>query len=200
MKTGSYSIDELAEETGFDRRVIRSFIEQGLLRGPESKGRYARYTAAHLIRLKVIRLLRDHRQMTLGEIRSALLSMTEEDLYALAQKAAPGKESSALLRSSVLDYLRSARQPDYPDGEEDPESITGGHRFSAVDRLMMVLQEDLGTKRPASQGKGQIWHRFAVTPDIEISVRGLQDGGQVEQWDQIADCLREILLGGARNE
>jgi hypothetical protein len=148
----------------------------------------------------VIRLLRDHRQMSLGEIRSALLSMTEEDLYALAKKAVPDQESSGQLRSSVLDYLRSARQPDSPEGEEDPQSVTAGHLLSAVDRLLTMLEEEIGSRHTASQGKGQIWHRFAVTPDIELSVRGLQDGGQVEQWDQIADCLREILLGRAKNE
>lgn len=195
MVTTSYSIEELAEETGFDKRVIRSFVEQGLLCGPESKGRYARYTNAHLMRLKAIRLLKE-RQMTLGEIRLALLSMTEEDIYSLSQKESGFQGKDLASRSSVLDYLRAIRQDGLPDEPESLESFNP--RLSALERLLSVLQGDIG-KRPLSHSKGQGWHRFVVTPDIEISVRGLQDGGQIEQWDRVADCLREILLGG-KNE
>jgi DNA-binding transcriptional MerR regulator len=200
MVTGSYSIEELAEETGFDKRVIRSFVEQGLLCGPDSRGRYARYTGAHLTRLKAIRHLRDHLQMNLAEIRAALLSMTEEDIMALSTRSDAGELSGKQQQSSsVLDYLRRVRQDGQepvPDKTELPEP---DQRLSAVDRLMTVLKEDLSV-RHQSRGKSQLWHRFAVTPDIELAVRGLADGGQVEQWERIADCLREILLGGTRNE
>lgn len=203
---GSYSIEELAEETGFDKRVIRSFIEQGLLRGPDSKGRYARYTDSHLIRLKAIKQLRDVRQMTLGEIRIALLAMTEDDIRALSARVEGqhrSKESNAVGKSSVLDYLRSASQS--ISGEigrlnTNQMSPTALQNLSTVDRLLTVLQGTIDARRMTPQSKGQRWHRFTVTPDIEISVRGLQDGGQVEQWDSIADCLREILLGGTRND
>lgn len=211
MLTGCYSIEELAEESGFDKRVIRSFIEQGLLCGPDSKGRYARYTHAHLIRLKAIKQLRDCRHMSLGEIRAAFLSMTEEDIHAMSTRSAGVNLKGTELRSSVLDYLRTARhQPAaLPVQDNDDFSIekvtagvsgNNGHGLSALERLLNVLQEDAGIKRSVSQGKAQSWHCFAVTPDIELSVRGLQDGGQIEQWERIADCLREILLGGSKNE
>lgn len=199
MLTTSYSIEELAEETGFDKRVIRSFIEQGLLCGPDSKGRYARYTNAHLIRLRAIRLLRDQRQLTLGEIRAALLSMTEEDIQALSAKVVPESPRVSSPSSSVLEYLRLARNQSAPATPETRGALTASHRLSALDRLMNILQEDIGAKRLAPHGKGQLWHRFAVTPDIEFSVRGLQDGGQIEQWERIADSLREILLGGTKD-
>lgn len=201
MLTSSYSIEELADESGFDKRVIRSFIEQGLLSGPDSKGRYARYTQGHLIRLKAIRLLRDQRQMSLGEIRAAFLSMTEEDINALSSVPLPPPKSEQ--KSSVLDYLRAAR-PQVVDEDAilfgEPTMGPSPQRMSPVEKLLQVLQEDEGGKRPSVHGKAQIWQRFSVTPDIEISVRGLQDGGQVEQWERISACLREILLGGSKNE
>ena len=200
MVTGSYSIEELAEETGFDKRVIRSFIEQGLLCGPESKGRYARYTEAHLNRLLSIRQLKSRHNMSLCEIRSAFLSMTEKDIQLLSAKALLDGKNDLLPASSVLDYLRSVQAPG--SQLELPALDASGSmpRLSAVDRLLSILQEDLSVRNQAATGKGQLWYRFSVTPDIEISVRGLQDGGQVEQWDRIADCLREILLGGGKHE
>lgn len=195
----TYSIEELAEETGFDKRVIRSFIEQGLLRGPDSKGRYARYTESHVLRLKAIRMLRETRRLSIGEIRAALLSMSEEDIRSLSAKT--GESKNSVSNNSVLDYLQAAMTP-ADDSMVHARKISLSERqniaksvgFSAVDRLTQALQNEVG--KPASYCKGQNWHRFSITPDIEISVRGLQDGGQIEQWDKIADCLREILLGG----
>ena len=199
----TYSIEELAEETGFDKRLIRSFIEQGLLRGPESKGRYARYTDAHLIRLKAIKQLREMRGLTLGEIRAALISMSEEDIRSISAKSAAIAARAPVANNSVLEYLQSAFSTDHSKVVNNLPAMSPPHGqlalgLSAVDRLALALQREVG--KPASYSKGQNWHRFSITPDIELSVRGLQDGGQIEQWDQIADCLREILLGGGRSE
>ncbi|HMO23457.1 MAG TPA: helix-turn-helix domain-containing protein, partial [Candidatus Melainabacteria bacterium] len=55
----SYSIEELSEMTGFDRRTIRSFIEQGLMRGPDKMGRYAQYSQDHLVRLLAIKNMKE---------------------------------------------------------------------------------------------------------------------------------------------
>lgn len=196
---GFYSIEELADESGFDKRVIRSFIEQGLLKGPESKGRYARYSELHLIRLKTIRYLRDARQMTLGEIRVALMSMTDKDMRSLASRENEIVQEQ-FSGSSILDYLRTARHPAQVKGMSPNLVAEQPPALSAVEKLLHTLQENLANKNLSAQSKGQNWHRFAITPDIEVSVRGLQDGGQIEQWNQIADCLREILLGGSTYE
>ena len=75
----SYSLEDLAAETGFDIRVIRSFIEQGLLRGPSSLGRYARYSDWHLIRLLAIKALKEQRGHTHSDIRP--VSYTHLDVY-----------------------------------------------------------------------------------------------------------------------
>lgn len=204
MFAENYSIEELAELTGFDKRVIRSFIEQGLMRGPDSKGRYARYTETHVIRLRAIRQLREQRHMSMGEVRAALLTMSDEDIKAISAKASSEIQKKPRSTTSVLEYLRSACAPAEIDegnsethGKEKALIVSiGSPGPSAVDRLMIALNQSANS-RATSYSKGQRWHRFSVTPDIEISVRGLQDGGQVEQWDRIADCLRDILLGGA---
>ena len=200
MLTNQFSIEELADETGFDKRVIRSFIEQGLLCGPDTKGRYARYSDAHVYRLKAIKALRENRRLNMAEIRNAFLSMSEEDIKALAGEQTTNSKS-------VLDYLRTAcgisstERVGFSDSElEDPQAQCQYFPTqSPVDRLLHALTEATGSKVGRSC-KGQTWHRFSVTPDVEISVRGLQDRGQIEQWDKIADCLRQILLGRNNSE
>ena len=52
----NYTLDELAAESGFEVRTIRSYIERGLLPSAQSRGRNATYLQAHLERLRVIKM------------------------------------------------------------------------------------------------------------------------------------------------
>ena len=53
----SWTLAELAEESGIPARTIRFYISRGLLDGPVKAGRGAMYAAAHLERLEKIRSL-----------------------------------------------------------------------------------------------------------------------------------------------
>ena len=53
------TLQALASETGVEPRTIRSYVEKGVIPGPESLGRGARYPRETLDRLKVLQLLRD---------------------------------------------------------------------------------------------------------------------------------------------
>lgn len=108
MSEAIYTLEELAEESGFDKRVIRSFIENGLLLGPDSRGRYARYGPGHLARLKAIRNLRERHSMSFNEVRQALMGMSDEDIRTLAEPAA-SPAGRGIRRTSVVDYLDSIK-------------------------------------------------------------------------------------------
>jgi len=58
-KEDGLSLQELSEQTGVEQRTIRSYVERGLLPGPESLGRGARYPHEALDRLRVMQLLRE---------------------------------------------------------------------------------------------------------------------------------------------
>ena len=53
------TLAELAEATGLQRRTIRSWVAQGLIPGPLSRGPAARYPAEVLERIMAIRSMRD---------------------------------------------------------------------------------------------------------------------------------------------
>lgn len=204
MTDQDYSIEDLERETGIDKRVIRSYIEQGLLLGPNSRGRYARYDEIHLLRLLAIKNLRENRQMSLAEVSSALTTMTDEDIQSLVeestaqtQKAKQRQESS---RTSVLDYLRSTRAASL--SPEQSQAIPGAQRgiSSPIQVLLSALNQVVNTNRNTKQTRGEHWYRFTVTSDVELSIKGLQDAGQIEQWERISDSLRAILLGGTKHE
>jgi DNA-binding transcriptional MerR regulator len=59
MKTEKYTIQELSELTGFTRRTIRYYIQEGLLEAPAGRGRGGFYFDSHLQRLYHIKALQD---------------------------------------------------------------------------------------------------------------------------------------------
>ncbi len=133
----SYSLEDLAAETGFDVRVIRRFLDQGLMRGPSSLGRYARYSDCHLIRLLAIKALKEKGEYTHSDIRQALLCKSNAEIIELAENTkAPEKGK----RSSALAYLRSINSSD-PLSQQDqsmPEQSkqTPINRESATDERL----------------------------------------------------------------
>jgi DNA-binding transcriptional MerR regulator len=291
----SFSLEELSNESGFDTRVIRSFIEQGLMRGPTSLGRYARYSRQHLERLQAIKVLKEKEGLRLSEVRQRLLLMSDAEIAALAES---GSTTSA--SGSALDYILSQGQQfdtglgaslepppptegeglncvpganlvrgsnqserggarlsianaiaarlglgmknnfsnmqgaggDSDDGLSDrrgqssaehptnvigfkpdaapdvvshesgltdlgaEQSITKDRLATPVDRLIVGLKQQLGSKPVRKQSKKEVWHRIQITPDIELSVRGIQDEQHLARLERVADYLRELLTGG----
>lgn len=283
----TFSLEELSHESGLDTRVIRSFIEQGLMRGPTSLGRYARYSRHHLERLQAIKILKERQGLRLSEVRQQLLLMSDAQIAALAET---GSRDSNFVDSSALDYILSQSQQfesgqqaeviapppnefvqnawrdggdsaqiqpsslkneghplsiadaiasrlgfkakaldtDSQDRQIDDrhEPLAAGHVFAdvapniepqgnqnrdldneqritkdrlstPVDRLVVGLQHQLGQKTARRQSKREVWHRIQVTPDIELSVRGIQDEQHLAQLERVADYLRELLTGGS---
>lgn len=58
MDKARYSIEELVEKTGFPRRTIRYYVQEGLLPPPAGRGRGGFYNDSHLAILQRIQSLR----------------------------------------------------------------------------------------------------------------------------------------------
>ena len=77
-----YDIGELSSLSGVTRRNIHFYVQQGLLPPAEGAGLGARYTDAHLLRLRAIPLLRS-RGLRLDQIRERLGALSEAGVKAL---------------------------------------------------------------------------------------------------------------------
>ena len=195
----SYSLEDLSAKTGFEVRVIRSFIEQGLLRGPSSLGRYARYSDWHLVRLLAIKALKD-RGLTHTDIRQTLLCMSDSEVLALAETA-PGEKNKR--RSSALDYIRSINPQTFGTIKVDEFAQKASHRFQDPSQqgAPTKIEHSVSKQQSMSPSERQLpaaetWHRFQITPDVELSVRGIQSEKQMARMKFIANSLREFLIGG----
>ena len=77
-----YDIGELSELSGVTRRNVHFYVQQGLLPPAEGAGLGARYSDAHLLRLKAIPLLRA-RGLRLDQIRERLSKLNSAGVEAL---------------------------------------------------------------------------------------------------------------------
>ena len=198
----SYTLEELAQETGFDVRTIRNFIEQGLLRGPTTLGRYARYSERHLVRLLAIKALKEKQGLRLTDTRQTLLCMSEIEIAQLAETVRTRKDDNAV---SALDYLKSLNMQGFSP-QKDPSfartekpnraarEIAEQQSISASD-----LQFESGSHTPLSSRQmpsSEILHRFQITPDVELTVRGQLSDQQMTRMKNVANRLRDYLIGG----
>lgn len=71
MDEKKYTLEELANLSGYSRRTIRYYIAEGILSGPVTMGRGAEYTEEHLQRLQAIGKLQGEGR-TIPEIRLML--------------------------------------------------------------------------------------------------------------------------------
>lgn len=76
MKEKIYTIDQLSELTGYSRRTIRYYIQNGILEPPAGRGRGGLYNDSHLSKLKEIRA-HQGRGIKLNVIREMVKSKVE---------------------------------------------------------------------------------------------------------------------------
>jgi len=119
METKRYTIEELVERTGFSRRTIRYYVQEGLIDPPAGRGRGGFYFDSHLNRLLEIRSLQG-RGMKLAAIRQ-ILRQGEYDEKPLEREVwarypvLPGVEIHILhgveehKRKELMEVIRAAR-------------------------------------------------------------------------------------------
>ncbi len=86
MATTTYDIQALTSETGVPRRTIYFYVQQGLLPPPQGAGLAAYYTEDHLLRLKLISILRQQ-GLRLDKIREKFKGMSIEEMRRAVQEA-----------------------------------------------------------------------------------------------------------------
>lgn len=111
----TYTIDEIENHTGFDRRTIAYYVQKGLLprvgrRGP--KTRYSRFFCDRLLFIRMIRDLQDQGamgSMTLSDFRAIFQSVPEETI---AEVVGGRKSLQAVTQSAPLDGSAKASSSD----------------------------------------------------------------------------------------
>jgi DNA-binding transcriptional MerR regulator len=154
---------ELSEATGVEARTIRNYIENGLLKGPSSMGRGARYEEEDRERLILIRDLRDRERLTLKEIRHRMASL--------------GAVERAAMASAIAERGEAKR--------------SGGSAFAYVEELLSsapAVEPRALFRRGMARSDMRL--HLEVTPDLEIVWKGLSSPENLARLERIAAYIR----------
>ena len=180
----TYSIKDLEAQTGLTSRVIRDYIVRGFIPGPESRGRNARYTEKHLLRLKCLIALRKAtpHQFTLdmlGDVLNSLPNSRIRDI-ALGKEGVQAMTLGGMSKGDAAGLLTDALT------DEGRDTALAG----VVRRLEELIHEDIGWR-----ATHDTWVSVSVTPDIEIRARNLGDSDRVN-LERLADVIRTLMQSG----
>lgn len=176
--TQEYTIESLAKLVGLQRRTIRNYITQGLLRGPDSLGRNARYTDYHLKRLKLIKQMKLVLNLSLSEIRRLLNTVgANEDLTFGDIKLAAGSMMPHDETETESSGLSEAMAPmsAMPTSSPETEPVPEEDELSALDFIRQRKALTEGTPALRQRGRHRSGRPAPVAGPIEDLLQQLRD-------------------------
>ena len=215
--TEAFSLQELSDATGIEPRTIRSYIERGIVPGPDTRGRHSTYSRETLDRLRVLNLLRDaRRDVSLDQIRVLLAQLSPSQVRGIADGSIRiggligTAETDTALRSegtSAMEYLRQIRlstPATPPPSSRRAGSLsfvssgrpTASDHLTPLDQMAAALSTLAGAASPSRSVRSETWHRLSITPDIELAIRGEFSADQIAQLHRIGDLLRLLITKG----
>ncbi len=178
-----YTLEDLENMSGLSIRTLQFYIQEGLLPGPDTRGKFARYSQNHLDTIRFIdRLKKVH--MPLKQIRHLLETMSNDDIERIIQSqkggnlifSSPqlfnqeddeGKMKGDQKRSSALDYILSLEN--LQGSLEIHEMDNRYYGPPAPSRPPATLKEAPPTIQ--SLKSGDTWQRIHLADGLELQVR-----------------------------
>ncbi len=135
----TYTIDQIEEQTGFDRRTIAYYVQQGLLPKVGRRGPRTRYSQLFFDRLQFIKTIRNLQDqgamgtMTLSDFRDLFQSVPEETIA----EVVGGRESPDVVAQSAP--------------QDEPAMISSSDRRRAMVRTIEELLQNVVDEPAAAQ-------------------------------------------------
>jgi DNA-binding transcriptional MerR regulator len=155
MDQGRYLIEELCRLTGFSRRTVRYYVQEGLVDPPAGRGRGGYYSDLHAAQLARIRELQE-RGFRLDAIRGMIAPRLAADTAQAAEPAhaaavepdgaaEPADAASSSMRFSRSSWMRHIVAP----GVELHVSAEAGSRLgpavaTALEALRSIIEREGG--------------------------------------------------------
>ncbi len=128
-----YTIQELSDMTGVPRRTIHFYTQQEILPPPEGAGLSTRYQQVHLVRLKLIPILRQE-GMRLDQIRNYYKSQETAELESRLENAEASRQAAPSAKPAPAPRGKSLINFSLPQGlsllvpaefaSKEPERVT----------------------------------------------------------------------------
>ena len=215
----SFTAEELERETGFDRRTIAYYVQEGLIPRVGRRGPRTRYPKLVMDRLLFIRRVREAEEageigpVSLSEMRRlfdgvspGLIERVAEGSFpvqaAVADTAEPRYRSRASRRvtmdrawaamdsSAAPDFVGSRTRMDAPLSESDETEW----REASLRETLSELQALARRGQDLEPGSVDHWSRVEISPEITLSVRGIAEE-DAPLLESVARELRRLIHG-----
>jgi DNA-binding transcriptional MerR regulator len=178
--TSDLTLEDLARHSSLTLRTLRFYIQEGLLQGPDTHGKFSRYSQQHLDRLELIQRLKSLR-LPIKEIRNLLDAMTPDEISRIREyqdalnpnmslnASEPMESTVSAPGSSALEYIRSLEK-----NQENLQTVTG-----YPSRTSSVSKQPTSSNEPKTVYKNQIrtikdqvtWRRIVIAEGVELNIR-----------------------------
>lgn len=207
------TIEDLAQQSGLSLRTLRYYIQEGLLPGPDTAGKYASYSQLHLDHLAMITRLKNL-HLPLKEIRHLLSNMSTEDMrrildyqdelhFNIQDKFDPIKPDSVepAGKTSALEYIRDLEQR-----QSGFRSVAGSPSIPAAPQAYQAQPENFRVKESARiyQPNKERWTKVVLGDGIELNIREEIARKNRDEIDELIKKAAELFSGqekgGSKNE
>jgi DNA-binding transcriptional MerR regulator len=196
------TIDDLEKHSGLPVRTLHYYMQEGLLPGPDKRGKYASYSQEHLDRLDLILILKEM-HLPLKEIRSLLESMTpaeiehyrddQEDLLDKLRVAKPEDDTltPASEGGSALDYIKGLEEVHGMIREirTDPTFFLNNNNYVDQDQSRLSV----GAEQLANQTQEERWRRVVLADGIELHTRETRDKENLYKIKRLVSFARSLF-------
>lgn len=197
----TYSLDEIIELTGYDRRTIAYYVQKGILPRVGRRGPRTRYSGKFLDRLLYIKRVKEFqdtgrmRTVSLAEIRDILDTKTDQKIHAVASGAEEPKWTDEFRGDVELDMFEETDHRSYP-GKSTGSAVeldVGTGAFSHLKKLLTELERRaIDGKKQQRTTSAERWTQVPITDNINLSVRGVRDT-DLEQVAAVARAIRDLV-------
>ncbi len=173
----TYSLDELLEVTGFDRRTVAYYVQQDLLprvgrRGPRT--RYPQNFVDRLLYIKRVRELQDTGVMpgvTLAEIRDAFATHSAIRIHDVATGEQQPEWADASMSEQTARLIGPGKR-----AERAAQRQAGSADTSQIKKLLALLEQRAAESQKSQSGiSGERWTQVPITEYINLTIKGLRD-------------------------
>ena len=194
----NFWISELAARTGVSTRTIRYYVEQGLLPQPEIQGKYAVFNEDYLVRLKLIKYLKDA-YLPLREIKRKLETLMIPEMHDLVRKF----EQDPVRALAELDIYPAERSRNLTPAFDEEESSESAHDYiqrtlnrqpAAVrERPVVFNAAAMPAPRSTPEPVSESWQRVDLAPGVELNIRQPQPQSMRLKLAEVIELARRIL-------
>jgi DNA-binding transcriptional MerR regulator len=200
--TEDLSIEDLEKHSGLPVRTLHYYMAEGLLPGPDKRGKNASYSQEHLDRLDLILILKEL-HLPLKEIRALLENMTpaeiqhylddQEDLLVKLKAPHPDDVSSSwdTEGSSALEYIKGLEEAHGMIQEIRSDQAYYPQRLRLENNRSD--HESIGLDQAAHPPQEERWRRTILADGIELHTRETRDKETLHKIKRLLSFARSLF-------